>query len=286
MSIAIVTDTACHFTPETAEKLGVYLLPIEITFEDNRYKDGFEITNKEFYEKMAISKTIPSTSQPNPSDAYKLYEQLSRNYDEILSINLGSTVSGTIQTLNIVGSEISKAKVTVYDTKLVSVPAGYLVMEAKRLVDEGKTVDEIVDHLDNLRDKSIAFASIHDLDNLVESGRVPAVLGTVAKLAKVKPIITIEAKDSRGIEITEKVRTNKRAIKKLVDLAIEYTETIDYPFHLDVAHGNIPEIAEEVRGLLLEKYPDQKINIHLLTSVIGAHSGPNIVGIFIAPRNA
>lgn len=284
MSIAIVTDTGCNITPEMAEGLGVYLLPLEINFEEKTYKDGYEITTKEFYEKMAISNKVPTTSQPKPADAYQLYEKLSKDYDEILSINLGSTVSGTIQTLKLVANEMRAVKVTVYDTKLVSVPAGYLVREAKRLVDEGKSVPEIIGYLDDLRDKSIAFASIHDLDNLVESGRVPAILGAVAKIAKIKPVITIQAKDSKGIDITEKVRTNKRAIRKLIDLAINHIEGIDYPYHLDIAHGNIPEVAEHVRKRLLEKYPDKNINTHLLTSVIGAHSGPNIVGIFIAPN--
>src|SRR5690554_2581679 len=125
MSIAIVTDTGCNITPEQAEELGIYILPIEIVFEDRTYKDGFEITNQEFYAKMANSSKVPSTSQPQPNEAFQLYNKLSQEYDEILSISLGSTVSGTVQTLNLVAQEIDQAKVTVYDTKLVSIPAGH-----------------------------------------------------------------------------------------------------------------------------------------------------------------
>ena len=284
MSIAIVTDTGCNITPEQAEELGIYILPIEIVFEDRTYKDGFEITNQEFYAKMANSSKVPSTSQPQPNEAFQLYNQLSQEYDEILSVSLGSTVSGTVQTLNLVAQEIDQAKVTVYDTKLVSIPAGHLAIEAKRLADQGKTVDEIMTHLDELREKVIAFAAIYDLQNLVESGRVPAVLGTVAKLAKIKPIIRIEAKNSKGLEIAEKIRTNKRATNRLIELVKEHIESVDYPVQIDVAHGHVPEVAEEVRLQLLNEYPDMNINIRLLTSVIGAHSGPNIVGVFIAPK--
>lgn len=194
MSIAIVTDTGCNISPEMADELGIHLLPIEIIFENQTFKDGFELTNQEFYQKMAVSNKIPTTSQPKPSDAYQLYDKLSKTYDEILSINLGSTVSGTIQTLKLVAEEIKQAKVTVYDTKLVSIPAGYLAIEAKRLVDQGKTVAEIVESLDDLRGKSVAFASIHELDNLVESGRVPAVLGTVANLQKLSRLLKSKRK--------------------------------------------------------------------------------------------
>lgn len=284
MSIAIVTDTACNITPELAEELGIYLLPIEITMDNVTYKDGYEITNEEFYEKMAEAKTIPSTSQPVPGDAVQLYQEISNDYDEILSIHLGSNVSGTVGTLRLVSQEIDNAEVTVYDTQLLSVPAGYLVVEAKRMVDEGKTIEEIITKLDQLRDQSVAFAAVHKLDNLVESGRVPAVVGTVAKLAKIKPVITVRASEKKGLELTEKIRTSKRANKKMIEMATDYIETLDSPFHLDVAHGNVPELAEEVRTALKQQYPNQEINTHLLTSVIGAHSGPEIVAITIAPN--
>lgn len=89
----------------------------------------------------------------------------------------------------------------------------------------------------------------------------------------------------KGLEIIEKIRTNKRAINRLIELTKDHIDSIDYPFHLDVAHGNIPEVAEEVQSRLSDIYPERKINIHLLTSVVGAHSGPNIVGVFIGPKS-
>ncbi len=284
MSIAIVTDTACNITPEEADALGLYLLPVEITIDNETYKDGFEINTQEFYEKMAKASTIPKTAQPQMGVAYELYEKLSKEYDEILSIHLGSNVSGTVQSLKLLARDIPEMNVTVYDTQLISVPAGYLVLEAHRLVKEGKEITEILDHLNDVRGKSIAYAAIYSLDNLVESGRVPSVVGTVAKLAKIKPIISIKASEEKGLKVVEGVRTSKRANKKLIDLIVDYTETLDYPFILDVAHGNVPEEAEKVRQELQEKFPNKEINMHLLTSVIGAHSGPEIIGVFVAPK--
>lgn len=283
MTIAIVTDTACNITPEMAEEMGVYLLPIEITIDGERYKDGYEITTTEFYEKMTTAEKIPTTAQPLPGSAYELYQELSESYDEILSIHLGSNVSGTVQTLELVGKEFNPGQVTTYDTQLISIPAGYLVKEAKRMVDAGHSVTEITGKLDELRSQSRAFAAVHTLDYLVESGRVPSVVGTVAKLAKIKPILTIEASEDKGLEMTEKVRTTKRANKKLIEMAKDYADSLDYPFHLDIAHGNVPEMAAEVKADLEEIYPGRQIKTHILTSVIGAHSGPDIIGIFIAP---
>lgn len=284
MSIAIVTDTACNNTPEQAEELGVYLLPIEITIDGVIYKDGFDITNAEFYEKMAKAKSVPKTSQPALGNALALYKTLSQEYDEILSIHLGSNVSGTIQSLEILAQNIEDVNVRVYDTQLVSVPAGYLVVEAKRMVDEGKSIQEITDRLDVLREQSIAYAVVYKLDTLVESGRVPSLVGTVAKLAKIKPILSIKASDNKGLEVVEKVRTMKRANAKLLDLVEEYTASLDYPYCVDIAHGNLSEEADDIRTELQKRYPNHKIKKHLLTSVIGAHSGPDIMGVFIAPK--
>lgn len=283
MAIAIVTDTGCNITPEVAEKMGIYLLPIELTIDGHSYKDGFEITTTEFYEKMRTAEGIPTTAQPLAGTSYAVYEELSESYDEIISIHLGSNLSGTVQTLELIGKEFESVDITVYDTQLVSLPASYLVKEAKRMVDEGQSVSEIVEKLDELRSQSKAFAAVHTLDYLVKSGRVPAVVGTVAKLAKVKPILTIEASEEKGLEVTEKVRTSKRANQKLIDLVKEYADGLDYPFHLDIAHGNVPEMAAEVKADLEAVFPNHRIHIDVLTSVIGAHSGPDIVGIFLAP---
>ncbi len=283
MTIAIVTDTACNITPAMAEEMGVYILPIEIMIDDQNYKDGYDITTEEFYEKMVTAKSIPTTSQPLPGAALELYQRLGEEYDEILSIHLGSNVSGAVQTLELIGKEVETAKVTTYDTKLVSLPAGYLVKEAKRMVDEGRTMAEIISQLDILREQSIAYASVHTLDFLVESGRFPAVVGTVAKLAKIKPIITIKAQDEKGVGVSEKVRTSKRANNRLIELVKEYTDKLDYPFQLDIAHGNAPEMVAELKEAVEEAFPEHPIETHVLTSVIGAHSGPDIVGIFIAP---
>ena len=283
MTIAIVTDTACNITAKMAEEMGIYLLPLEIMIDDQNYKDGFDITTEEFYERMATAEKIPTTSQPLPGTALELYQKLGEEYDEILSIHLGSNVSGAVETLGLIGKEVETAKVTTYDTKLVSVPAGYLVNEAKRMVAEGHSVDEIIPQLDILREQSVAYAAVHTLDYLVESGRVPAVVGSMAKLAKIKPILTIKAHDEKGVGVSDKVRTSKRANKKLIELAKAYTDKLDYPFHLDIAHGNVPEMMAELKADVEEAYPEHKIQTHVLTSVIGAHSGPDIVGIFIAP---
>ena len=76
MTIAIVTDTACNITPKMAEEMGVYLLPLEIMIDGQTYKDGYDISTKEFYEKMANAKSIPTTSQPLPGAALELYQKL------------------------------------------------------------------------------------------------------------------------------------------------------------------------------------------------------------------
>lgn len=229
---------------------------------------------------MEASDEMPKTAQPSVYEAHSLYQKLSKDYDEILSIHLGSNFSGAVQTLKLIEQEITSAKVTVYDTKLISVLAGYMVLEAKRLVDEGRTVAEVVTHLDDIRNKPVTYATLNSLDYLVQGGRIHSVVGSLARWSKVKPIIKV-AED--GVAVIDAIRTQKRALNKLEALVGESIEDLDAPFKLTVVHGNVPQQAEKVRSRMEACYPNQEIELESLTSVIGVHTGPEVIGIMITP---
>jgi len=280
MSIAIVTDTGCNITPTQAKELGVHLLPLEIIFGEEVYKDGFELSSEEFFDKMSKSDELPTTSQPATADAYELYQELSKNYDEILSIHFDSKLSGTFQSMELVAEEIDDANVTVYDTHLVSIPAGELVIEAKRLANKGETLETILDRLDEMAEQAKAFAMFNSLENLVEGGRISAIVGSLVKWIKIKPVIEI---NNEQIEIVGKIRTEKRAIKKVEEHVIEAVEASDLPVKISIGHGDYIEVAQAARDRLLERYPKQKIEIQRLTSVLGVHAGPELLGIAVTP---
>src|SRR5690625_1444966 len=177
MTIGIVTDTSCNFTPEEAEELGIHLIPLDVIFEDRTYVDAFEITTEEFYQKMSEADELPTTSQPAMGEFVKVYEEIVDDYDQIISIHLSGELSGTVNTARMAAEHVDSEKIKVYDTKLVSILSRYLVLEAKRLVDQGASLETIINRLDDARTKTFAYIVIENLDNVIQGGRVPKLEG-------------------------------------------------------------------------------------------------------------
>lgn len=280
MKTAIVTDTACNVTPELAEDWDIHVLPLEIIFGETTYKEGFELPTEEFYKKMDTSDALPKTSQPNIAAAYALYEELSEEYDEILSIHMSSDLSGTYQAFYAIADEIENVDITLYDTKLVTVPARELVYHAKRLADEGKPAKEIVAQLDEITKKVYTLFTVSSLENLVEGGRISSIAGAIVKFIKIKPVISITSEE---IKMLSTVRSSKRALKKMEKKALKHIESLDYPFKIMIGQGNHMKAAEKLRENLLKKFPNQIIEIQPITAVVGVHTGSGAAGIVVAP---
>ena len=280
MKTAIVTDTACNVTPELAEDWDIHVLPLEIIFGETTYKEGFELPTEEFYKKMDTSDALPKTSQPNIAAAYALYEELSEEYDEILSIHMSSDLSGTYQAFYAIADEIENVDITLYDTKLVTVPARELVYHAKRLADEGKPAKEIVAQLDEIVKKVYTLFTVSSLENLVEGGRISSIAGAIVKFIKIKPVISITSEE---IKMLSTVRSSKRALKKMEKKALKHIESLDYPFKIMIGQGNHMKAAEKLRENLLKKFPNQIIEIQPITAVVGVHTGSGAAGIVVAP---
>lgn len=281
MKIGIVADTSSNFTPKMAKELGIHIVPMQITIDQETYKDAYDLTIEEFYEKMAKSKELPKTSQPAIGEFIQLYEMIENQYDKIISIHPAKALSGTLETAMLAANQVNPEKITIFDSELVSVLTGYLVLEAKRLVNLGKSDDLIINRLMEMKSRTVAFVSIDNFDNLVRSGRLPRMAGKLTRFVQIKPILKISA---AGIELERIVRTSKRAIKKVESIAIKYFDNLDYPAIIDVAHGDVLETAEDAFVHVLKHYPDQESKIQRLASVIGVHTGPGIIGYTIAPE--
>lgn len=281
MRIAIVTDTSCNFTPAEAKAAGIYLVPMQIIFGEHTYKDAFEITVEQFYKKMEKTEVMPSTSQPAIGVFIELYEKLVKKYDKIISIHPSGKLSGTVQTAQMAAKQVNGNKITVFDSKMVSILSGYLVREAKRLVDKGETYKTIIKRLEEMKDKTFAYIILENFDHLARSGRIPKIATRLTTLAQIKPILKIS---SKGIELEKLVRTSKRALRQLEKTVHKYVDNVSNPIKIDVAHGDYIAVAEEVRERLVNKYPELHSQIHRLAGVIGVHTGPEIVGFTITPN--
>lgn len=281
MKIGIVTDTASSISLEQAKVWEIHLIPLDIIFGESVYRDGYDLTLGDFYEKMAVSNEHPMTSQPSIGSFIQLYQELVTQYDAILSIHPDGNLSGTVHTAQMAARQVDESKITVFDSEVVSVLTGYQVLEAKRLVNLGESLQLIVERLKDMKDKTIAFVMLDDFSNLVRSGRISHMAEKLITFTKIKPILKLS---SKGFEFKRAVRTSKRALAKMEQVAHEYIDSLNYPVRIDIAHGNIPSIAEAVRARVKKKYVfSEESQLLRLAGVIGVHSGPRAVGITLTP---
>lgn len=278
MKIAIVTDSACNITPEIAEDQGIYVLPLQVIFEEEVYREGVDLTTQEFYEKIVESDKIPTTSQPSAADTVNLLKKLVQEYNHILCIHMDARLSGTFQTTRAIANEINAEKITVVDSGLVTIPAREVILEAKRIANEGANVEEIIAHIEDVRQNTIAFTALNDLDYLLSGGRIAKLAGALVKKIKIKPVIRVHAEK---LNFVGSARTEKRAVRKLLDESMRYVKDSDFAPKLVIGYGNNPEDAKKLRASVKERCPEHDIDLIRINSVIGVHTGPEVLGIGI-----
>lgn len=279
MKIAVVTDSTAYLPQETVEKYNIKVVPIPFIIDGQVYNEGEDISTAEFYEKLRTSETFPSTSQPAVGELIELYQSLGKEgYDTVISIHLASTISGLHQTLVNLADELTDIKLVPYDSQITVMLMGNLVIEAARLAQAGASLDEILGRLDALRATTNEYFIVDDLQNLVRGGRLSNASAFIGNVLKIKPILTFD-NDSHKIVAFEKVRSTKRALKRVEDLFTEEMAHINYPVRIIVIHANDLPAAEKWQAKLRTQYPDCQIDISYFGPVIGTHLGEKALAL-------
>ncbi|NLS45302.1 MAG: DegV family protein [Firmicutes bacterium] len=276
--IAIVTDSAASLPQDLVDKYDITVVPFPIQFGSEAYKDGVDITREEFYRKLNGS-ILPSTSQPSPSDFINIYEGLLKKFKTIISIHITSEGSGTCQVANIAKDRFPGADIEVFDSKSASMGIGFLVLEAAEAILRGKTKDDILCLLTELRPEIITYAVIDSIRYLLKSGRVRTGEALMASLLSIKPLISIR---QGVVEVVDRVRTYRTALDRLVELAV--TAIGAQPeFRLAVVHGNAIDEANKLCARLKSLIGYEEIIVSDIGPALAIHGGPGILGIVCLP---
>ncbi|WP_078380271.1 DegV family protein [Sutcliffiella halmapala] len=272
--IAWVTDSTAFLDEVLTNHPDVYSIPMVVYFEEEEYLDGVTLSLEDFYTKLAASPTPPKTSQPSVGAFVELYNKLAETYDRIISIHLSSHLSGTVSS-SMQAGDIVDIPVHTVDSKVISFPLSAMVKRGIELYEAGKTHEEVISHLNELSDKCEIYVLIGSLEQLHRSGRMSGVQKLLGSLLQIKPIIKIE---EGKLSVSEKVRTEKKALAKITDYLADAfaTSTIKELF---VLHGTNLEQAHELVEELREKYPNIPVNGFPLSTAIAVHAGVNTIGI-------
>ncbi|MBC2856402.1 MAG: DegV family EDD domain-containing protein [Cetobacterium sp.] len=193
--IAIVTDSTSDLTPDMIKDLGIDIIPLKIKLAgDTYYRDGVDISKSEFWQRLLRDKVIPKTSQPSPAEFKELYEKLfERGYKKIISIHISSKLSGTQQAARVAKGMLNRDDdIAIIDSKAVTFALGHQVLEAARMVKNGSSFEEVIEWIEEVKNKMKVYFVVKELTFLEKGGRIGRASSVIGGLFKVKPVLKLE----------------------------------------------------------------------------------------------
>lgn len=271
--IKIVTDSTVDLSQEMIDKYDLEVVPLSIHIDGDTYIDRVDITPQEFIEKMANSQELPKSSQPPAGVFLELYDRLSDDGYEIISIHMTGGMSGTVQSAE-TAAHMSKAKVTVIDSRFISKALAFQVIEAAKMAQEGKSSDEIIERINEIRGATRLYVVVDTLENLVKGGRIGKGKALIGSLLHIKPIASLEGGVYNPVA---SVRSHTQVVKYLAKHFAEDVKgkTIK---GVGIAHAEGQELAQKLKKLIFEMTGFDKVEIVYTTPIVSTHTGPGAIG--------
>jgi DegV family protein with EDD domain len=282
----IVTDsgTDVNLTPQEVAEYNVHIVPLRVELDGQSYREGVDIATSRFYELLETSQGLPTTSQPSPGDLADAYRRLAKTDPCILSIHLSSGLSGTVNSARTAAASVPEAEVTVFDTKTLSVGAGWQVEAAARAAKAGWSRGRILSLLESLRDATETMFTLKDLKYLIHGGRISHMKGLIASVLSIKPLIGVEKVRGTYVQMGQE-RSFPKAIDGLVDLAGRFHAS-GSALRVQVAHAMNLEGAKQLQERMAERYRVRFDPLRTMSLVLGAHTGPSMIGMCFAAESA
>lgn len=272
--IKIITDGSCDLSHEVLNKFNINVVPLGVSFGEEHYTAGVDIDNKEFYAKMKESKELPKTFCPSPENFCKEYQC---EEDKIIVIALSSKLSGTYNSASLARdlylSEHKEKDIRVIDSMTGSIGAGLLLIKAAKMISEGKDIDEIVEAIENLKEKISFYGTLETLENAVKGGRINPLAGKIIGALNFKAIVQI--KDG-VVKPIDKARGESNSIKKVANYITSSIEDTKDKI-LCLMHANCPEKAHKLLSIIEKTHKFDEVYISEVGPVMGTYTSEGAV---------
>jgi len=286
--VVVVTDSGSDLPDDAAERLGIHMVAARIHFGGVSYLDKVSMTAAEFYDELARNPDHPKTSQPPPGDFRRIFEFLASHYESIVSVNLTARHSGTYNAAALAAQRVSAEgrKVGVVDSLNASVGEALVTMAAAEAAAEGKSFDEVMAVATEARARTYTFAMLERVDFAVRGGRVPAVVGRIARWLRLNVILRTfpDGRIKAGGGIIGNHRPIERFARYVARRAVGTSQT---KLRLVVAHANRPEAGKKFQELLLAALPPdivERCDFTDMGAAIGVHGGPGTIIVAVQRR--
>ncbi|PLT35714.1 DegV family protein [Bacillus sp. V5-8f] len=275
MKTAVVTDSTAYIPKDIRDKYHIHMISLNVIIGQEAYREEVDLSADDFYEEMKKADKLPTTSQPPIGQFVELFEELSKEYDAVISVHLSSGISGTYQGAVSAGEMVEGIDVHAYDTEISCMVQGFYVIEAARMALDGSSPTEILARLDEMKKSVRAYFMVDDLTNLQRGGRLSGAQALIGSLLQVKPLLHFE---NKVIVPFEKIRTRKKAMKRIVELLTEATAD-GSQYQAVIIHAKREEEAKLWKAEIEPELPNVKFDIGYFGPVIGTHLGEGGMGL-------
>lgn len=270
--IHIVTDSTSDLRPDVIEKYNLHVVPLNIQIGGESYLDRVDLQPQEFLELMKKTPELPKSSQPAPGIFKELYDRLGEDGGQVLSIHMTGGMSGTVESAR-TAAQLTDTDVTVIDSRYISYALSFQVIEAAEMAQQGKSMEEIVERVNKVRENTKLFVVVDTLDNLVKGGRIGKGRAMIGSFLKIKPIASLDGGEYTPVS---KARSYKQVVSYLMDdfLARTAGKTVK---GVGIVHADGQAMAEPLREKIQES-GFQDIKYDYTTPVISTHTGIGAIG--------
>jgi DegV family protein with EDD domain len=267
-TFAVVTDSTADLPQEWRERYGIDVVPLKVLFGKDTFRDGVDMTNEQFFQRLAASTALPTTSAPSPGEFAEVYRRLAKDHDGCISIHIGAQLSATAEAARIGAQAVEGFKVEVIDSQTVSMPVAFLC----RVAAESESLEAASASVTQRVPKTRVLALLDTLRYLEMGGRLSRAQAMIGTMLDLKPLLLVA---NAEIKPVDRVRTRSRAITRMVeyfkgDLPVE---------HMAVMHAQAADEAGRIAAALRQDFPEREVTVGQIGCVLGTHTGPKALGI-------
>lgn len=276
MAVQILVDSTADFSAMEIEKRQITCIPMTVAFGNEQYTDGVNLTKEEFFVKLMNEKDFPKTSQPSPARFAEYFEQAKENGDDVVAILISGALSGTIQSATLAKDIAEHDGVYIVDSKSATLGIRLLVDRAVRMRDQGKSAQEIVDTLEDLKPRIRLYAGLDTLEYLQKGGRISKAAASIGRLAGIKPIVTISQEGE--VAVCGKQRGNKHVFRQIIKYVEADMPDENYPVYF-LYSADKKNCISFIQTMQKDGLDFGKIKTREIGPTIGSHIGPGAFGI-------
>ncbi len=275
--VAIVTDSTADFPVEYVEKFNITVVPLTVIFEEKAFVDNnIDITKDEFYEKLKISKKLPTTAQPSPADFISIYKKLLNDHESIISIHISKKMSGTHDSAEAARKELDSNSITVIDSGLTTIALGLIILKAARLASEDRPKEEILEAVNDLKSKIKTLFIPRTLEYLQKGGRIGRAKGLIASILEIKPLLTLYLGEVSQYKTTRRwSQAKNEMISSMQSMIVKSGKLI-----ISIADADLKEEGDEMFSRIKELLKPDILIRTTIGCIVGTHLGPGLAAAF------